>query len=123
MRTHDALQATGAARRGAWQLDRQRVVRLIPREARYLRACSGQLWVTLASPPGTPAGPAADHILDAGERLLVRAGQTAVVSVTGPRGAIASFDWERGAAPQRADWRLPVLPFFGLLGWAPRPAR
>lgn len=102
MATHDPSRAC-AARRGAWQLDRERVVRLAPRETRFLRACSGQLWVTLATPPGTPAAPATDHILDAGERLLVRAGQTAVISVTGRRDAIASFDWDHAA--QRADWR------------------
>lgn len=109
------------AQGGAWRLDRERVVRLTPRESHYLRACSGQLWVTLATAPGTPAGPATDHILDAGQRLLVGAGQTAVISVSGRRGAPASFDWDRMAAPRRAQRRFTPLQFLAQLRLAVQP--
>jgi hypothetical protein len=94
------------------------VVRLTPRESHFLRACTGQLWVTLAPPPGAPDGPGTDHVLDAGERLLVRAGQAAVIGISGRRGAPASFDWDRVAAPQRPQWHGPALHFLASLGLA-----
>lgn len=122
MATHDRLQS-GGAHDGAWKLDRERVVRLTPRESHFLRACSGQLWVTLATPPGTPAGAATDHVLGAGERMLVQAGQTAVISVTGRRGAPASFDWDRVTAPRHAEPRFSPLQWLAQLGLAPQPAR
>lgn len=112
--------APRSARYGAWLLEHRKVARLRPREARWLRAGHGRLWVTLSALPGCENMPATDHILLPGDRVLVRPGQTAVVSASGPKGGTASFDWDRLNPPQpRGNWRrtaMTMLAEMGLVG-------
>lgn len=105
----------------AWRLGRDRVLRLSPREARFLRAIDGMVWVALDPVPGDGPGPATDHILHAGERLLVLPGQAAVVSAAGPRGSRASFTWQRvpEVDASHGAWRHAVLQFFAGMALQP----
>lgn len=107
-----------------WQLTGKQALRLAPRETRFLRARSGTLWVALESAPGFPRMAAVDHILGPGERLLVQAGQTAVVSRAGPRGNDAWFDWQPlPARPSTASWRDAALQLLAQFGMSAAPAR
>jgi hypothetical protein len=107
-----------------WQLTGTQALRLAPRETRYLRARAGTLWVALESAPGLPRTVAVDHILGPGERLLVQAGQTAVVSRAGARGADAWFDWQPLPARQPGvTWRTAALQLLAQFGMSAAPAR
>src|SRR3954471_16146049 len=104
---------------GGWLLGEGRVLRLQLREPRYLRAMQGSLWVTFdARGPQSAVRGAGDHILLAGERLLVPAGRTVVLSVGGARTAGAAFDWQPVPQPARADWRSAVLQWLAGFGLA-----
>jgi hypothetical protein len=107
-----------------WQLTGSHAQRLAPREARFLRARAGTLWVALESAPGTPRAAAVDHILGPGERLLVQAGQTAVISRAGSRDAPAWFDWQPLPARRAAvSWRSAALQMLAQFGMSAAPAR
>jgi hypothetical protein len=116
----NALPATAA-----WQLANDRVLRLAPREARFLRAVDGLVWIALDPVPGEPPGPATDHVLRPGERLLVLPGQAAVVSAAGRRGARAAFTWQRvpEVDASHSAWRDAVLQFFAGMALAPGATR
>ena len=95
--------------RGPWYLDGGQAMRLAPREARYLRATHGTLWVTLAPPLGAMPAPARDIMVQAGERLLVQPGQTAVISSAGSRRSSVSFDWQAVQPARRTASALDGL--------------
>lgn len=122
MHAHSAHRR--AARPGAWQIEPGRALRLRPREDAILRAGHGMLWVTfdrVAEGAGNESG---DHILEAGQRLHVAAGDTVVIGAFGPRDADASFDWEPPArATARPDWRDAAFAFLAGLGRPLVPAR
>ena len=106
-----------SSRFGAWLLEHHKVARLSPREARWLRAGHGRLWVTLTA-MDSKAMPATDHILMPGDRVLVRPGQTAVISSNGPRGSSASFDWDRLNPPKPSTaWRQSAMQMLERVGF------
>lgn len=118
------LEINRSKRFGAWLLEHHKVARLRPREARWLRAGHGRLWVTLSSLPDAPASSASDHILMPGDRVLVRPGQTAVISVSGPKGSSASFDWNRVHMPRPTGaWRRAAMQLFAQVGLTAGMAR
>ncbi|MBI5278847.1 MAG: DUF2917 domain-containing protein [Burkholderiales bacterium] len=82
------------------RLEGASVIRVQPRGDRVLTACEGRLWVTVAGVR------AADHVLKAGDRMLLRAGEVAVIS-SGPRGRHSTFSVEAHAParPRRAATR------------------
>jgi hypothetical protein len=108
------------AQQGLWRLEPGRVVRMTPREDRWLRAGNGTLWATLEPAPVSPYG-APDFILSPGERLRVRGGQTVVLSASSRRTS-ASYEWEPLPAPRRVapgltDWRLAALQVLAHIGF------
>lgn len=88
-----------------WTLAPRRAMTLRPDRSGLLGVSRGRAWVTLGRPPQ----PGVDIVLEAGQAVLVRAGQTAVMeSWIGTQSV--RFDWQpterHGAA--RAAWRRAV---------------
>jgi hypothetical protein len=98
-----------------------RVVRVRPRADRVLTACEGRLWVTLPGRRGEGRAAGSDHVLVPGDRLLLRGGQSAVIS-SGPRGTRSTFRVEATARPQGLRAMPAVMPamqalMMSVLGW------
>ncbi len=70
---------------GTWRLDAARAVTLRPREDGVLRIAHGRIWVTFDGPHGGPPDAQGDHVLGAGDRVRVTAGQRVVLE-----------SWDRG---------------------------
>jgi hypothetical protein len=83
---------------GAWKLGAGRAVTLQPREAGALRVAHGCLWATFDGPHGGALNESGDHVLGAGERLVLQAGQRLVVEAWNGA-APAYFSWDPVAAP------------------------
>ncbi|SEA68865.1 MULTISPECIES: DUF2917 domain-containing protein [Acidovorax] len=89
---------------------------LRPRCAGVLEVAQGRVWLTLRGPWGDQPGTEADHVLQAGERLRIAAGQHAVVEAWGPCAdtAAAALRWSGvTAAPAvgaaSSDWEGGVV--------------
>src|SRR5215208_3052791 len=78
---------------GTWKLAAGRAITLRPREPGILRVAHGQLWVTFDGPHKGPRNDLGDHVIGAGERLPLRAGQRLVVEAWND-GAPAYFSWD-----------------------------
>ena len=107
-------QRAGRTAAGTWKLAAGGALSLHPRERSLLEITHGRAWVTLG---GEQAG---DHVLEAGERLLVAAGQHVVLEVWNPSGRRqdgAMFCWEAVApavahgarASVGAEWECGVV--------------
>lgn len=62
-----------------WQLDAGRALALRAREATELTVAQGMLWATLDGPHVGPLNDRGDVVLQAGERLLLAAGQRVLI--------------------------------------------
>ena len=86
--TQQSLIGMGTRLPGCWQLGHGRAVSLLPREAGVLRIAHGRVWATLDELAG-------DHVLHAGEQLMLKPGQRVVMESMSPAGdAPAYFNWE-----------------------------
>ena len=132
---------------GHWKLQAGRALSLYPRERGVLEITLGRVWLTV--PDGE--GASADHVLAAGERLVVEPGSHVVIEPWACTGwPAAAFHWDVAQAPQApqacaaaapADWergvaqplrelaqalagagRASVRVLAGLWGWVGLPA-
>ncbi|WP_298207562.1 DUF2917 domain-containing protein [Acidovorax sp.] len=125
LESQQSVQAAVAGRSaaGCWKLANGRALSLHPREPGVLEIAEGRVWLTLSALSGTSSAdlPAdlprgvADHVLVAGDRFAVAAGQHLVMEAWGAAdsaGAVA-FNWEGAAAPTASatacDWECGVL--------------
>jgi hypothetical protein len=104
--------ALEAASQGLWTVSPARALSLRPRRAGVLCIAHGAAWVTRSGPhPGTAeGGPQGDLLLQAGERLALRAGDALVlepVATPGQPAATLAFDW-REASADALLWREAV---------------
>ena len=114
---------------GCWKLAPGRALSLQPRQHGVLEIAQGRVWVTLSgSTPAAAAECPVDHVLEAGGRLAVAAGQHLVMEAWchpgAPAGGVA-FDWTVQAAladalaPSRgAQWERTVVQPLRELGQA-----
>lgn len=118
-----------AAQAGCWKLAPGRALSLHPLQHSVLEIAQGRVWVTLSGPSPTAATDwPADHVLEAGDRLTVAAGQHLVMESWSRPGAPpsgAAFDWAAQVAladvlaPSRgAQWELSVVQPLRELGQA-----
>jgi hypothetical protein len=101
---------------GTWKLAAGRAITLAPREAGVLRVAHGRVWATFDGPHAGPRNNLGDHILGAGERLLLRADQRLVIE--GWMGeSPAFFSWDPAPAPEAVtspEWSRVVQPLADL---------
>lgn len=91
-----AAPTPGRALAGHWKLPAGRVLSLYPRERSVLEITLGRVWLTGADGPG----PGADHVLAAGERLVVEPGRHVVIEPWAGAGwPAAAFRWDASAGP------------------------
>ncbi|RQO80704.1 DUF2917 domain-containing protein [Acidovorax sp. FJL06] len=133
LESQQSVQAAVAGRpaAGCWKLAPGRALSLHPREPSVLEIAQGRVWLTLsgASPTPLPADlPAdlprgvADHMLQAGDRLAIAAGQHVVMEAWNPAGLPdggVAFHWKGAAAlangqgahvlRRGADWECGVV--------------
>lgn len=69
---HQSFHAAGLA--GSWKLAPGRALSLHPRTEGTLRILAGRAWVTLDERPRGHNDESGDHVLQAGQKLVVRAG-------------------------------------------------
>lgn len=85
---------SGPSLPGCWSLRPGRVISLLPREAGMLRIAQGQVWATFDGPHQGHGNESGDHFLQAGQHLLVRAGQRLVFEPWRPvNEAPVYFEW------------------------------
>ncbi|CAN7599325.1 DUF2917 domain-containing protein [Acidovorax sp. Leaf78] len=127
--------SAGRPAAGCWKLNPGRALSLHPREHGVLAIAQGRAWVTLRGaslaglpvdlPPDLPMC-LADHVLQAGERLVVAPGQHVVMEAWSPAGTppeAVAFEWaaQPVAQAQRllrpgAEWECSVaLPLRDLM--------
>lgn len=121
LKLQQSVQASqaGCAAAGTWKLAAGQAVSLRPHTPGVLKIAQGRVWLTLGGSLADLPGAAADHVLQAGERLTVAPGQHVVMEVWNPSGGVdaAAFRWEGGTAPALAltasgvarDWETGVL--------------
>ena len=117
---HAALAGRRAA--GCWKLTPGRALSLHPRERSVLEIAQGQVWLTLSGtqprhqPADMPADLAlgvADHLLQAGDRLDIAAGQHVVMEAWSPSGVPGeevAFHWHGAPAPVPAQGQRAQRP-------------
>ena len=88
----------GTALPGTWKLAAGRAITLQPHEAGILRMAHGRMWVTYDGPHGGPLNDLGDHVVGAGESLMLQAGQRLVVEAWSAK-APAYFTWDPLPAP------------------------
>jgi len=122
LESQQSVQAAVAGRpaAGCWKLAPGRALSLHPREHGVLEIAQGRVWLTLsgASPTPLPADLPADlphgvvdHMLQAGDRLAIAAGQHVVMEAWNPAGLPdggVAFHW-RGAAARAHGQGLHAL--------------
>lgn len=82
--------------RGAWKLAARKALSLRPREACVLTVVRGRAWVTAGGATGLAPDDSGDHVLAAGQRLLVPGGSHVVVEAWKDEDTF--FDWQPQAA-------------------------
>ena len=101
---------------GTWKLAARRAITLQPREAGLLRIAHGRIWATLDGPHAGPRNDLGDHILGAGERLELRAGQRLVIEAWSGESP-AFFSWDPAPVAERVaspEWSRVVQPLADL---------
>jgi hypothetical protein len=93
MLTQMQQSSPAAALPGTWKLAAGRAITLEPRESGVLRVAHGQIWATFDGPHAGPLNDLGDHVVGAGERLPLRAGQRLVVEAWNAA-APAYFNWD-----------------------------
>lgn len=128
LESQQSVQAAVAGRSaaGCWKLTTGRALSLHPRERSVLEIAQGRVWLTLSGtlprhlPADLPADlptdgafGAADHLLQAGDRLDIAAGQHVVMEVWTPAGLPGedvAFHWHGAPAPVPAQGRCALRP-------------
>jgi hypothetical protein len=87
----------------------------LPREAGVFRVAQGGAWLTFDGPHSGPGNASGDHVLQAGQKLAVHAGQRLVIETWGAEPV--QFEW----MPTRKTrvWRAVFQPLMGW-GWRVR---
>ena len=101
---------------GTWKLAAGRAITLQPREAGMLRVAHGRVWATFDGPHAGPRNDLGDHVLGAGERLVLRADQRLVVEAW-TDDSPAFFSWDPAPAPEAvedAEWSRVAQPLTDL---------
>lgn len=105
------LTAAGRVPAGQWKLPAGRALSLYPSERGVLEIALGRAWVTVAGAHCASA----DHVLAAGERLVVEPGRHVVIEPwAGPGWPAMAFRWDAVAPKQPrvtaapADWERGV---------------
>ena len=75
----DSAKAGSEAATGTWKLPPGRAVTLSPREPELLEVVYGEVWATFDGPHAGPLNDLGDHVVRAGDRLWIPAGQHLVV--------------------------------------------
>ena len=86
-------QSAAPALPGTWKLGAGRAITLQPREAGILRVAHGCLWATFDGPHAGALNESGDHVVGAGERLALAAGQRLVVEAWNGQSP-AYFSWD-----------------------------
>ena len=128
LESQQSVQAAVAGRSaaGCWKLTPGRALSLHPRERSVLEIAQGRVWLTLSGtlprrqPADMPADlPAdwvfgvADHLLQAGDRLDIAAGQHVVMEAWTPAGSPGedvAFHWHGAPAPVPAQAQRALRP-------------
>jgi hypothetical protein len=101
---------------GTWKLTAGRAITLQPREAGMLRVAHGRVWATFDGPHAGPRNDLGDHVLGAGERLVLRADQRVVIEAWSGESP-AFFSWDPAAAPEAVgspEWSRVAQPLTDL---------
>jgi hypothetical protein len=101
---------------GTWKLAAGRAITLQPREAGMLRVAHGRVWATFDGPHTGPRNDLGDHVLGAGERLVLRADQKLVIEAWSGESP-AFFSWDPAPAFEpaaSAEWVRVVQPLADL---------
>jgi len=105
------LSAADRVSAGHWKLQAGRALSLHPRERGVLEIALGRAWVTVAGAHCASA----DHVLAAGERLVVEPGHHVVIEPWAGSGwSAVAFRWDAApvatavAAPAPTDWERGV---------------
>jgi len=105
--THPLMHQSSSAPQalpGTWKLGAGRAITLQPVEHGTVRVSHGRLWATYDGPHHGALNDLGDHVIGAGDRLFVRAGQRLVIQAW-DRGAPAFFTWD----PAPAEVRVRVI--------------
>lgn len=78
---------------GTWKLQADRAITLRPAEDGSVRVAHGRVWATYDGPHRGALNDLGDHVIGAGDRLWVRAGQRLVIQAW-DHGAPAYFSWD-----------------------------
>ena len=120
LKLQQSVQASQAvcAAAGGWKLAAGEAVTLRAHTPGVLEIAQGRVWLTLGGSLANLPGTAADHVLQAGERLAVAPGQHVVMEAWNPSGGAdaAAFRWEAATPPATAptasaiarDWDCAV---------------
>ncbi len=93
---------------GSWKLGADRAMTLHCHQAATLRVTQGRLWATVDGPHQGAPNNLGDVVLNAGERLHLRAGQRLVIE------SWSGCHLDRGAGTAYFTWEPDHM------GWAPR---
>ena len=106
------LQApqTAPAVSGCWKLMSGRAISLQPRQAGVLKIAQGRVWATVNGAHQGHGNESGDHFLQAGQQLVIGAGQHLVLeSCVAPDAPPVYFEWGRVAADGRPSrWQAAV---------------
>ena len=105
---HQSFHAAGLA--GSWQLAPGRALSLRPRTEGTRRIRAGQAWVTLDKRPRGHNDESGDHVLRAGQTMVVRAGSHLVFESMDQDPI--HFDWQPHEVPRLASgvrWQQAVV--------------
>lgn len=94
--------------RGAWKLAARKALSLRPREAGVLTVVRGRAWITAGGATGLSPEDSGDHVLAAGQRLMVPGGSHVVLEAWKDEDAF--FDWQPQAALAWASAPAAVTP-------------
>ena len=83
---------------GTWKLAPGQALTLRPEQAGWLEIAYGELWATFDGPHAGPANDLGDHVIRAGDRMLLASGQRLVIE-----------SW-RAEAPAYFSWNPLPMP-------------
>lgn len=106
------LQApqTAPAVSGCWKLASGRAISLQPRQAGVLKIAQGRVWATVNGAHQGHGNESGDHFLQAGEQLVIGAGQHLVLeSCAAPDALPVYFEWGHlPVAGRTSRWQAAV---------------
>jgi len=97
----DSAQASTRPAPGTWKLPPGRAMTLSPHQSGLLEVVYGEVWATFDGPHSGPPNDLGDHVVRAGERLWLAAGQNLVVE-SWRNDAPAFFSWDPAQSPAAA---------------------